>query len=267
MSKTNNITEFLTGIANTIRVWLKTTDKIDPQEFENCIDNIYYEGKNDEYDAFWDGHQQSGNRKDYRHAFSGIGWTNETFNPKYNAVVQNAESMFYLSNSDSFSIDLTQPVGTSAVTFDFSNCTNYVTWLAYSRITAVPKVDLSKTSYGAYTIFRLATRLETVTELHFPDEKIEYANATLYAFDSCTALKNITVTGTILNTGFDLHWSTLLTVKSLTSILTALSKDSTKAAGLKITLPATAQAKINADATAKTQYDEAIAAGWTIAFV
>lgn len=266
MAKTNNLTDFLTALATKIRAKLGTSGKINPQDFETKIDSVYDAGKKSEYDAFWDTCQQNGSRTDYRHAFPGIGWTNETFNPKYNAIVKNAESMFYLSNSDSFSIDLTQPVGTSAVTFDFSNCTNYVTWLAYSGITAVPKVDLSKTSYGAYTVFRLATRLETVTELHFPDEKIGYANATLNAFDSCIALKNITVTGTILNTGFDLHWSTLLTTESLTSILTALTKDSTKAAGLKITLPTTAQAKINGSTAAKTQYDAALAAGWTIAF-
>ena len=85
-------------------------------------------------------------------------------------------------------------------------------------------------------------------------------------FYLCYALENITITGTIQNTGFDLHWSTKLTIESLTSILTALSKNSSVAAGKSITFPTAAQAKIQANTTAKGQYDAAIAAGWTIAF-
>jgi hypothetical protein len=44
---------------------------------------VYEAGKQAEYDAFWDSYQDCGNRINYSYAFAGIGWTDETFKPKY----------------------------------------------------------------------------------------------------------------------------------------------------------------------------------------
>ena len=62
---------------------------------------IYDKGKQDEYDRFWDLYQDYGNRRSYRHAFAGYGWTVDTFKPKYKMTPigsLNAVDMFNLCN-------------------------------------------------------------------------------------------------------------------------------------------------------------------------
>lgn len=221
----------------------------------------YNAGQKNAYDAFWDAYQQNGNRTDYEYAFAGLGWTSESFKPKYPIAPTAMNQMF---NSFKAVTDLTNPAG---VSFDFTKITggaNYA--FTSSAITKLPKISCKKNSLGAGYLFYIARSLTTVTELELPDTAMTSSQATTQTFTSCTALENIKITGVIANTGFDLHWSTKLTIESLTSILSALSKDSGIAAGKSITLPTAAQAKINADTTAKAQYDSAIAAGWTIAF-
>lgn len=219
---------------------------------------IYNAGKQEYYDKFWNALQYGGHRTMYNYAFMQGGWTTETLKPKYTVTVNQANFMFYANTVPN--LDLSDSI------YDFSNCVNYNSWLPYSLVIKVPKINVSKVSSGANSLFNQATKLETIVELALPSTAMTYAYPTANTFNNCIALKNITVTGVIANTGFDLHWSTNLTIESLTSILTALSKDSSIAMGKSITFPLAAQAKINADTTAKAQYDSAIAAGWTITF-
>lgn len=44
MSKSNNLTDFLTGIANKIRALTGETELIDPQDFEDRLDLVYQAG-------------------------------------------------------------------------------------------------------------------------------------------------------------------------------------------------------------------------------
>ena len=147
--------------------------------------------------------------------------------------------------------------------FDFSEVTAITDCMAWSSVTKVPSINLSNARSSPNAIAK-AKSLVTVENLIFPTSPFTVNISDFFYL--CYALENITITGTIQNTGFDLHWSTKLTIESVTSILTALSKDSSVAAGKSITFPTAAQAKIQADTTAKGQYDAAIAAGWTIAF-
>lgn len=41
------------------------------------------DGKQAEYDRFWDAYQQNGKKTDYDNCFGGTGWAEATFNPKY----------------------------------------------------------------------------------------------------------------------------------------------------------------------------------------
>ncbi|MDD4516337.1 hypothetical protein [Massilibacteroides sp.] len=86
-----------------------------------------------------------------------------------------------------------------------------------------------------------------------------------YAFKDCPALTNITITGTISCPSVNFQSSTLLTTASLLSILTALNK--TAGSGKSITFSTTHQSKINADSACTAQYNNAITAGWTFAFI
>lgn len=52
------------------------------------------QGEQNAYDAFWDNSQQNGNRTNYTQGFSGYGWTDETFKPKYPIIANEARYMF-----------------------------------------------------------------------------------------------------------------------------------------------------------------------------
>lgn len=71
---------------------------IDAQDFSNKIEETYNKGFSDSYNSFWDAYQEYGTRTFYSQGFSGYGWTDETFNPKYpiitNAATNRANSMF-----------------------------------------------------------------------------------------------------------------------------------------------------------------------------
>lgn len=254
MAKTNNLTEFLTSLAAKFRAKLGTSGTINPQDFESKVDDVFDAGKKSEYDAFWDAYQSNGTRKNYHSAFAGDGWKQTNFKPKYIARPSDARNMFYQS-------PLTDLTLTGKL--DFSEVTTLNDFIARSSVTKVPAINLSKVIDSLY-VFENAFELVTVENLIFPTSPFTVNISGI--FYRCNALENITITGTIQNTGCDLHWSTKLTIESVTSILTALSKDSSVAAGKNITFPTAAQAKIQADTTAKGQYDAAIAAGWTIAF-
>ena len=254
MAKTNNLTDFLTSLAAKFRAKLGTSGTINPQDFESKVDAVFDAGKKSEYDAFWDAYQSNGTRKNYHSAFAGDGWKQTNFKPKYTIRPSEARNMFY--QSPLTDLTLTHKL-------DFSEVTALSDFIARSSVTKVPAINLSKIIDSLY-VFENAFELVTVENLIFPTRPFTVNISGI--FYRCNALENITITGTIQNTGCDLHWSTKLTVESLTSILTALSKNSSVAAGKSITFPTAAQAKIQADTTAKGQYDAAIAAGWTIAF-
>lgn len=256
MAKTNNLTDFLTSLAAKFRAKLGTSGTINPQDFEGKVDAVFEAGKKSEYDAFWNAYQSNGTRTHYHSAFAGVGWTQTNFKPKYTVRPSEARNMF-LQNTAITDLTLTGKL-------DFSQVTRISDFIAWSSVTKVPAINLSKVDQSP-SAFENASKLVTVENLILPSTPFPVSISAM--FYHCDALENITITGTIQNTGFDLHWSTKLTIDSLTSILTALSKDSSVASGKSITFPTAAQAKIQADTTAKGQYDAAIAAGWTIAFV
>ena len=88
MSKINNLTDFLTSLADTFRSKLGTTRTINPQDFDSKVSEVYEKGVSDEYDRFWDAYQDNGNRTDYRMAFCSTSWTEENFKPKYGNPLQ-----------------------------------------------------------------------------------------------------------------------------------------------------------------------------------
>lgn len=47
MAKNNNLTDFLTNLADKFRSKLETSGTIDPQDFEGLIDDTYTKGYND----------------------------------------------------------------------------------------------------------------------------------------------------------------------------------------------------------------------------
>ena len=54
--------------------------------YRNIDVNVNVPVGDSHYDAFWDTFQRNGERKDYRYGFSGIGWNDENFKPKYDII-------------------------------------------------------------------------------------------------------------------------------------------------------------------------------------
>ena len=193
------------------------------------VEQVYDAGRQAEYDAFWDAYQENGNRIDYSNAFSGSGWTRETFKPKYDIPARSNLYMFFYSSGIEGDLDeILREVG---ITFNtLAGSSNYA--FANTKFTALGEVDLSGTRNNGGQMFANNKYLKTIRKLIFAETTILAINA----FTEASALENITIEGTIA-CDIDLHWSTLLTEESITNIINHLS-DTTS--GKTLTLSATA---------------------------
>lgn len=181
-------------------------------------DQGFEDGKDDEYKAFWNVFQNNGNRTDYQNAFSGVGWTEEIFKPKYPfGTVTNAYQMFRNSH---IKADLTK------FDIDISNVANadYMFYSSYFTKIGTFGVQANR---GMNTTFGECIYLKTI-------EKLKVVEATVFngTFVRCSALENITFEGVIGN-DINFQWSTLLTKASITNIIKHLSLD---ASGKTLTL-------------------------------
>ena len=174
---------------------------------QSVYDNGYYygvaigetngiaRGEKKERDRFWDTYQQNGTRTDYEYAFSGDGWTDELFKPKY----------------------------------PFLNVRSpYMMFMCARRLTYIPAIEFSPyASYG--TMFRGCKSLVTIEKLKFTWtlKIVEDYNLRIGSdsFRDCLELQNLTIEGTLLRGGLDLQWSTKLSRDSIISIITALDGD------------------------------------------
>ena len=218
-----SVNEKMTAIADRIRHYAYETGKLTLDDMANKIEMVnlsgynsgftegmqsgyttgFEEGKQAEYNAFWDNYQENGNRTDYRYGFSGVGWTESTYNPKYPIVpaAYAASSMYQYA------------LVTKVKNVDFSNVLNYFT-----------------------SIFNNCTKLKTIENIKLPTN---CQGAFTAIFNNCIALEEFGFTGTIQNNGIDLHWSTKLNKASIERIINALS---TTTSGLTVTLSAEAVA-------------------------
>ena len=220
---------------------------------------VYEAGKKAEYDAFWDGMQNYGNRKTYNYAFAY--WDKfECIRPRYKIVPIDAGGCYamFLQNKGIKKIeaeyfDFSQkPRGTNLSTtygYTFSSCSNLE---EIEDIGLIPEYEYNNT-------FGYCSKLHTIAKMGV-DANTKYSNA----FVGCGELVNLTIVGTIGQNGFDIHWSTKLSADSLKSIINALSTTTT---GLTITLPTTAQSNYEAVYGAGSWATlVATRSNWTIAY-
>ncbi len=182
------------------------------------------QGKQAQEDAFWDAYQQNGTRTDYQGAFGGLGWTNEFFKPKYDIKPVQATYMFRQTN---ISGDLVEILDNLGVILDFSECTGAAEVFSNAaRITRVGVIDLRKSTYNGNAFAYCSAK--TIDKV-LVSEKTGVGNFPGYA----NLLENMTIEGTIAQSGFNAQYSTKLSKASITSIINALS---TTTSGLSITL-------------------------------
>lgn len=84
LTNINQVCSDLTDIKNAIiDSGIEIPNGTPSSEYANKVSEVYEAGKQAEYDKFWDNLQQNGNRRNYWGAFSGAGWNDEIFKPKY----------------------------------------------------------------------------------------------------------------------------------------------------------------------------------------
>ena len=183
-------------------------------------------GGDNHYDAFWDSFQDNGNRRAYGYGFAGEGWNNDTFKPKYPIIATGDCSYMFNENGvtdfdfvkEGVSLDLS---GATLLTYAFRNCRG---------ITHLGTIDCSNCTELNRTFY--SCKVETIDNL-IVHKNLKYSNT----FDYVGYLVNLTVSGTIAKTGFNISSAKSLSKESIESIINALS---TTTSGLTVTLSSAA---------------------------
>lgn len=173
------------------------------------------QGKQEEYDKFWNALQNYGTRQHYNYTFAL--WNVDSLAPKYKIGpgVTEANSLFYgltTGKIESQYFDLSD-----------SDVLNY-TFSSMNNVHTIEDINLRPTTRCSYT-WAYCTGLKKIAVIHV-------AETTLFnhAFDGDSSLEEFKIEGVIGQNGFDVHWSTKLTHESLMSIINAL-QDKTDVSG------------------------------------
>ena len=243
---------------------MSVADKI--EILNSKIPQVYEKGKKDEYDKFWDNFQDYGNRTKYSYAFTGYGWNTYNFYPKYDIKPEDGTHIFraWEHSSSAYKLSLKQRLEECGVKLDTSKVKAFDETFSYNtEFTEIPTIDLtSATSISNLFTHNYGT-LKTIEKI-IVNENTPMGN---WFGTNSTGVVNLTIDGTIGKNGFNVKDCKKLSTASILSILTALSKDSTIASGKSITFATSHQSVIETDAQCLEQYNLAINAGWTIAYV
>jgi hypothetical protein len=181
------------------------------------VQKVYEAGKQAQYDDFWDGFQENGNRVNYQYGFAT--WGDQAFYPKYDIVLGTGYNGAY-AFFDNRCADLAKRLEDCNVILDTSKCGDIYQMFAFYRGTRIPRIDCSSSmnyDRGAQYLFSNADNLETVDALVLQENtKLDYI------FNNCTTLKSITIEGTI-GQNLDMKTCTVLDKTSIISIINALS--------------------------------------------
>lgn len=158
---------------------------------EEAYNQGVVDGRQAQYDKFWDSCQNKGEPSCYKFAFAYNIFNDAIYNPKYPIITSGTES---INSQDIF---------------------------AYSPITDTKVTIDVKRSTGMARAFNQAKQLVTIHKL-IVTEKVAFTNT----FDGCESLKNIVIEG-IIGNNFNIGASPLLTLESITSIINALSQSTT----------------------------------------
>lgn len=181
------------------------------------MDEGIEQGKKDAYDEFWDIFQDNGNRTDYYRAFGGIGWDDNTYQPKYDIAPQvtwDCSGLFLKSK-------ITDIYKNDTINIDFSKCGTFTQPFSESSITHIKILD-TRSAKACTQILQTARNLVTIEKLILKDDGSQVFNL---AFNLCGNLANLTIEGTI-GQSIDLQWSPL-TEASIRSVIGALSRTAT----------------------------------------
>ena len=207
-----------------------------------AYDKGYADGKQAEYDAFWDSFQENGNRTTYSQAFGGF--NDETFAPKYDIVIGPQNSGRYMFNYSKIT-DLKGALEKCGVVLDLSQTTETHSLLyGMPENTRTPKIDFGHLGVNHYQIFAASPKLVEIEE-YVVNENARFSQV----FNGCTSLTTIKMSGIISNS-IDFSQSTKLSLESAISVITHLkdySGDTTNAYTKTLTFSSATIALLNAE--------------------
>lgn len=245
------VNEKMKAIADAIRHKTKGTEPLTLDGMATEIPKVFEEGKQAEYDAFWNAYQENGNRTNYDRAFAGIGWNDIIFKPKYKI---NVVGSAYMTFAATHITEITRE------TVDFSKATKFsYTFYYHNRLEKI-EVDVSSATAFSDLFYNSNASADRDKYGNLADVKLFNIN------EKCTftrpfptpfpKLTNFFVSG-VIGSDFDIKNLTLISKDNIINVINCLS---TKTSGLTVTLSAAAVNK--AFETAEGLKDGTTSAEW-----
>lgn len=196
------------------------------ESYDKGFDKGFVDGKQAEYDMFWDIFQQRGSRAGYGGVF-GYGWNDDNFNPKYDIVPTYCAQIFQNSIVTKFASKLKA----KGLKFDVSKCNSFLQMFQGSNVKDVPELDGTINTSLSYT-FGSNANVETIEKLILTEKLTNVSNA----FGGAKYLTHCIFDGVLAITGLTMKDCKLLDKESIVSLVNILS---TETNGLAITLSKT----------------------------
>ena len=184
------------------------------------------DGKQAEYDRFWGAYQQNGNRTDYQNCFSGEGWTDETFKPKYDIISTNGYMVFRRCGFQDLGATIRNSGKRVVINHDYLQ----FTFQQSQQLEVIEGIELQTPLIYINGAFAYCNKLRKIQTLPISE------NATTLDFISIPLLEEISFSG-VIPVSLSFQHSTKLNKASIESIIGHLS---TTASGKTLTLSRTA---------------------------
>jgi hypothetical protein len=235
MATADSVKAKIQGLINSANATTEQNDTTLTDAVNHLKEGYGQGGGDNYYDTFWDAYQENGNVSSYLNRFSGKGWTNETFKPKYD-IRPNGGSMTSCFYSSAINGDLVEILAKCGVVLDTSKATNFNSAFNSTVFTRIGTIDTTgATSNGALSqAFSASLSLKKIDKLILKSDGSQTFNGT---FDRCSALEEIEIDGVIGQSGLNMSACTKLSKASIESIINALS---TTTSGLTVTFSQTA---------------------------
>ena len=171
--------------------------EIESGDTETDYNNGFEDGKAAEWNDFWDNYQDKGGKTEYSYSFAGYGWTDETFNPKYDIKAYRGSHIFSSNRITDLIAALKKANNGKGVKLDTSgnNATSY--FMQGNQYTInLPELDMRKRDKIQYFISGNSA-LQYIEKIILRDDGSQTFNE--YSFYNNTALEHIRFEGAIGN--------------------------------------------------------------------
>lgn len=183
---------------------------------------VYLAGKENEHSLFWDSFQDMGNKTDYGNTFSGAGWSDANFKPKYDITPTVCYDMF---TNSAITGSLPEICRRQGISIDFSKSTSLLETFLYSAFSEIGTVDTQSASTIKW-LFYSCKNLRTIENLIIHESHdSKFKNFWKEIFLNDSALENLTISGTGKICGNLNVSASPLSKKSLENVISYLSPE------------------------------------------